>query len=42
VPSDESEEEDLHNLAVFVSSKDPKSFEEAEKCDVWRSYGSRD
>jgi hypothetical protein len=36
VPSDESEEDDLHNLAVFVSSKDPKSFEEAEKYDVWR------
>jgi hypothetical protein len=36
VPSDESEEEDLHNLAVFVSSKDPKSFEEVEKYDVWR------
>jgi hypothetical protein len=34
VPSDESEEDDLHNLAVFVSSKDPKSFEEAEKYDV--------
>jgi hypothetical protein len=36
VPSDDSEEEELHNLAVFISSKDPKSFEEAEKYDVWR------
>ncbi|MCI66840.1 hypothetical protein A2U01_0088098, partial [Trifolium medium] len=26
----------LHNLAVFVSGDDPKTFEEAQKLDVWR------
>jgi hypothetical protein len=29
-------EEALHNLAIFVSSEDPKTFDEAQKLDVWK------
>ncbi|MCI53241.1 copia-type polyprotein, partial [Trifolium medium] len=29
-------EEALHNLAIFVSSEDPKTFDDAQKLDVWK------
>jgi hypothetical protein len=30
------EVDDMHNLAVYTSNDDPKSYDEAQKLDVWR------
>jgi hypothetical protein len=34
--SDLDEIEDMHNLAVYTTNDDPKTYDEAQKIDVWR------
>jgi hypothetical protein len=34
--SELDEVDDLHNLAVYTSNDDPKTYDEAQKIDVWR------